>query len=179
MQIEDIKKFCDFRWPGTAPVFFVDHGESGAKVSRPEFNEMMKLVRAGEFQAIVAWKFDRIGRSSLHLISILDELKVLNVDFISIKEAIDTTTPMGKMIFTIFAALAEFERETIRMRTKAGIELAQSKGIHCGRPSEISIETVKDIIYLRDQKMTIDEIHSVHPQVSRATIGRIVKKETV
>jgi DNA invertase Pin-like site-specific DNA recombinase len=174
IQINDVKKYCALKDWGD-PVLFIDHGESGAKTSRPAFDEMMTRVRAGEFGAVLAWKFDRIGRSSIHLIEVMTELKGLAVDFISIKENIDTTSAMGKLIFTIFAALAEFERDAIRMRTKTGQDLARSRGVHCGRPAVIGSEIKKDIIYLRGQGHTLDELCQIHPTVSRSTIYRIIK----
>jgi DNA invertase Pin-like site-specific DNA recombinase len=174
MQIEDIKKFCEFKWPGLTPALFVDHAESGAKTSRPAFDAMMEKARKKEFQVLLTWKFDRIGRSTIHLISIMEELKSLGIDFISLKENIDTTTAMGKMIFTIFAALAEFERETIKMRTKAGRDIARSKGIHLGRPMGVSENELARMFALYESGRSGDAIARLL-NIPRSTVYRILK----
>lgn len=177
MQLDDIKKYCEFKgWSN--PAFFIDHGESGAKTSRPEFDKMMKAVRSKEVDVLLTWKFDRIGRSSIHLIQVMQELKELNVDFISIKESIDTTTAMGKMIFTIFAALAEFERDTIKMRTKTGQDLARSKGIHCGRPETYSTKDRQAVIAYFNEGVKPDKIGEIMG-MDRSTVYRIIKKVIV
>jgi DNA invertase Pin-like site-specific DNA recombinase len=176
LQRDAIESYCKLRsWINPAPIFFEDAGVSGAKTSRPALDELMRRVRAGEFHVVVTWKLDRLGRSSIHLISIIEELRTLDVQFVSVTEMIDTTTPMGKMVFTIFAALAEFERATIIERTRAGIKAAQARGKHCGRPEEISEKTARDVLYLRGQGHSLDEIHSCHADLSRSTIGRIIK----
>ena len=141
LQEDALRSYCGIRgWHSPAPLFFVDHGESGAKASRPALDRMLDLVRVGELDVVLTWKFDRIGRSKAHLIDLLHEFKERNVDFISVVEAVDTTTPMGKMIFTILAGLAEFERDTLIMRTKAGLDAAKARGKVLGRPFRISEE---------------------------------------
>ena len=113
---------------------FVDVGQSGAKASRPELDKMMAVIRTGKLQAVAVARFDRLARSTRHLLSFLDECRQHNVDFVSASESIDTSTSVGKMVFTFLGAVAEFERALIVERVKAGIAKAQSEGTHCGRP---------------------------------------------
>lgn len=113
---------------------YVDQGVSGAQASRPELDRMMADARRGLFNVVCVWKFDRFARSTQHLLSALDEFRVLNVEFISVREAVDTSTPIGKMVFTLLAAIAEFEKDIINERVRAGVKHAQATGVHCGRP---------------------------------------------
>lgn len=113
---------------------YEDKGVSGAKDSRPALDRMMKAARQRKFSTVVVWKFDRFARSVNHLLRALEEFRSLDVDFVSQSEGIDTSTPMGKMIFTFLGAIAEFERSLIQERVKAGIARAQDGGVHCGRP---------------------------------------------
>ena len=114
---------------------FADVGVSGAKASRPELDRMMKLVRQGKGDVVIVYRFDRFARSTQQLVNALEEFKALGVQFISVHEAIDTTTPMGKFAFTVFAAIAEFEREIIRERVKSGVAHARARGMRLGRPT--------------------------------------------
>ena len=113
---------------------FIDEGVSGGKQSRPALDAMMDAVRTGRADAVAVWRFDRAARSTAHLLALLDEFRTLNVDFVSIREAIDTSTPVGTMVFTMVAAIGQFERELIRERVLAGVARAQRAGKHCGRP---------------------------------------------
>ncbi len=177
IQLEAIQNYCKLKdWIN--PVLFIDHAESGAKTSRPQFNVMMDRVRNNEFDAVLCWKFDRIGRSTIHLLSILGELNQAQVGFISIMESIDTTTPMGKMMFSVIAALSEFERETIRQRTKAGIDLAKSRGTRCGRSDTYSLDEREAVIAYYNEGMKPDKI-ATHTKMNRATVYRIIKKSNV
>lgn len=177
LQEDALKKFCDFKWPGISPVFFVDQGESGAKISRPALDRMLADARAGKFDAIVTWKFDRIGRSALHLLTIMEELRGLKVSFISLQESIDTSTDAGKMFFAILAAIAEFERSTIISRTKAGIEAAQARGIHCGKPDSIAPEVKERVLAGLAEGIAPNTLADAFG-ISRATVYRIKKRVT-
>src|ERR1700674_49036 len=99
---------------------------SGAKAERPGLAKAMEQLRAGD--TLVVWRLDRLGRSLQHLIETLTDLDTRGIGFKSLTEAIDTTTPGGKLIFHIFGALAEFERELIRERTNAGLAAARARG---------------------------------------------------
>ncbi len=114
---------------------YVDEGVSGTKASRPRLDELMADARRRRFDVVMVWRFDRFARSTSHLLSALEEFRNLSVDFISLNEAVDTTTPLGKMVFTVVAAVAELERTIIVERVKAGIERARAKGKRLGRPT--------------------------------------------
>ncbi len=116
---------------------FVDIA-SGAKTDRPDLNKMLSEVRPKD--VITIWKLDRLGRSLRHLVEIVDKLNEIKVGLVSLNDPIDTTTPHGKLIFNIFASLAEFERDIIRERTKAGLEAARARGRKGGRPKGLSRE---------------------------------------
>lgn len=131
---------------------------SGLKNQRPALNEMLADARRGKFQALVVWKIDRLGRSTQHLLTVLSELQSLKIDFVSLQEAIDTSTPAGKMVFTFLSAVAEFERSIIRERVKAGMEAAKRRGKHCGRP-KVKIDP-STIWQLRESGMSLRAISS-------------------
>ena len=95
----------------------------------------MADVRRGKFQAVIVWRFDRFARSVHHLVMTLEEFRSIGVDFISFQETIDTTTPLGRAVFAIVAAMAELERSIIQDRVKAGLRRAREKGKKIGRPS--------------------------------------------
>lgn len=136
LQKDAISAFCRMKgW--TDITWFIDIGESGSKVSRPEFDKLQQNIELGQkFEAVVTYKFDRISRSTVQLLELMDDYKNRGINFISIVEAIDTTSPMGKMIFGIFAVLAEFERDQLIMRTKAGMKAAKDRGAKIGRPQK-------------------------------------------
>lgn len=109
---------------------------SGGTLDRPGFKEMLSFARSGD--TIIVWKLDRLGRSLKNLVTIIQELVAKGISFQSLQENIDTTSPSGKLIFHIFASLAEFERDIIRERTNAGLSAARSRGRVGGRPKGIS-----------------------------------------
>src|SRR5215471_11126285 len=107
---------------------------SGAKESRPGLNALMQDARRGAFDVVLVWRFDRFARSVEQLVTALAEFRTLGVDFVSHQEALDTSTPIGKAMFTIIAAMAELERSVIRERVRAGLEHARQCGTRSGRP---------------------------------------------
>ncbi len=113
---------------------YVDRGVSGTKDRRPELDRLMRDARRRRFDAVWCWKFDRFARSLRHLVTALDEFRALGVDFLSHQEAVDTSTPVGRMLFQVIGAMAEFERELIRERVIAGLKQAKAKGKKLGRP---------------------------------------------
>src|SRR5207253_4553902 len=116
---------------------------SGAKAERPGLTEALAYVRAGD--TLVVWRLDRLGRSLKHLIETITTLNNRKIGFQSITENIDTTTSGGKLIFHMFGALAEFERDIIRERTKAGLQAARARGRLGGRPKAKSLDTPRKI----------------------------------
>jgi DNA invertase Pin-like site-specific DNA recombinase len=109
---------------------------SGAKVDRPVLDEILSYLRAGD--TLVVWRLDRLGRSLQHLIEVVAELAERGIGFKSLSEEIDTTTPGGKLVFHVFGALAEFERDLIRERTQAGLAAARARGRTGGRPKKLA-----------------------------------------
>jgi DNA invertase Pin-like site-specific DNA recombinase len=109
---------------------------SGARADRPTLEQLLDQLRPGDTLAV--WKLDRLGRSLRHLVDIVTGLAERGVGFCSLQEAIDTTTPGGKLVFDVFAALAEFERDLIRERTAVGLAAARARGRHGGRPSVLT-----------------------------------------
>jgi len=109
---------------------------SGARSDRPILEQVLDQLRPGD--TLVVWKLDRLGRSLRHLVDTVTGLAERGIGFCSLQEAIDTTTPGGKLVFHVFAALAEFERDLIRERTAAGLAAARTRGRHGGRPSVLT-----------------------------------------
>ena len=107
---------------------------SGSTDSRPALNKMMQDAKRRRIDAVVVWKFDRFARSTSHLITALETFNALGVDFISLSESVDTSTPMGKMVFTVLGAVAELERSLIRERVILGLQRAKAQGKQLGRP---------------------------------------------
>jgi len=131
---------------------------SGVRSDRPGLEKVLEHLRPGE-DTLVVWKLDRLGRSLQDLISIVKSLQEKKIGFHSLQESIDTTTSGGKLVFHIFSALAEFERDIIRERTNAGLAAARARGRFGGRPSLLSDKQVKRLKKLYDErKNTVLEI---------------------
>jgi DNA invertase Pin-like site-specific DNA recombinase len=116
---------------------YADHGFSGSKDRRPALDRLMKDARARKFDAILVARFDRFARSTKHLVTALEEFAALGIDFISLSESVDTSTPMGKMIFTVLGAVAELERNLIKERIAMGLDRARKERKVLGRPRRI------------------------------------------
>jgi DNA invertase Pin-like site-specific DNA recombinase len=135
MQLRDLREYCQRRgWKATE---YVDTDVSGSKASRKQLDRMMIDARQRKTDVVVCWRFDRFARSTKHLLSALEEFQTLGIDFISHEECIDTTSSMGKLLFTIVAAMAEFERAVLIDRVRAGIATARAKGKTLGRPKKV------------------------------------------
>src|ERR687896_82162 len=130
---------------------------SGAKTERKGLDEALNYVRKGD--TLVVWRLDRLGRSLPHLITTLTALEERGIGFKSLTENIDTTTSGGKLIFHIFGALAEFERNLIRERTQAGLQAARARGRKGGRPKSLTgKKTAMAQALYNDKNNTVDEI---------------------
>jgi DNA invertase Pin-like site-specific DNA recombinase len=146
---------------------------SGAKAERIGLDEAINYVRKGD--TLVVWRLDRLGRSLPHLIETITGLNNRGIGFKSITEAIDTTTSGGKLIFHIFGALAEFERDIIKERTQAGLNAARARGRLGGRPKALTPKKAQMAKALyKDKNNTIDEICRTL-NISRATLYRYIK----
>jgi DNA invertase Pin-like site-specific DNA recombinase len=136
MQTRELEQFAQFR--GWAVVgSYLDVGVSGTKDSRPELNRLMADAHRRRFDVVCCWRFDRFARSVSHLLRALETFKALGIDFVSFSEQMDTSTPAGKMVFTVLGAVAELERSLIVERVKAGLRNARAKGKRIGRPKVI------------------------------------------
>jgi len=136
LQLRDLRAYCAARGFAVQREY-VDVGESGAKDSRPQLNELMAAARKRQFDAVIVWRFDRFARSTKHLLLALEEFRSLGIQFSSYQEGIDTASPLGQALFTIVAAVAQLERDLIRERVSAGIRNAQACGKQLGRPRRV------------------------------------------
>lgn len=118
-----------------------DEGISGAKDRRPQLDRLMADARKRRFDAVLVARFDRFARSTKHLVLALEEFSSLGIDFISLNESIDTSSPMGRMVFTVIAAVAELERSIIKERVVMGLARAKGQGKRLGRPQKFVSET--------------------------------------
>lgn len=133
LQVDELRQVATQRgW--TVVGEYLDEGVSGTKDRRPALDRMMADARSGKLDLIAVWRFDRFARSTRHMVVALDEFRSLNIDFVSIREAIDTSTSVGKVLFTLISAISEMEAEAIRERVVAGVRRAQAAGKHVGRP---------------------------------------------
>jgi DNA invertase Pin-like site-specific DNA recombinase len=147
---------------------FEDVG-SGSLKHRPELEACLDYLRSGD--TLVVWRLDRLGRGLKHLIDLIEELHQREIGFRSLTEQIDTTTPGGRLQFHIFGALAEFEREVIRERTRLGLAAARARGRLGGRPRALTREQLDLARVMREQKHTMPEIARALG-VSRSTLYR-------
>lgn len=147
---------------------------SGGKVLRQGLEETLEYIREGD--TLVVWKLDRLGRSLKHLIEIVNDLNEKGIQFHSLQENIDTNSSGGKLIFYVFGALAEFERENIRERTKAGLIASRARGRLGGRPRAMDERKLKMAQSLmKDPNYSVKEICETL-QVSKATLYRYLSK---
>jgi DNA invertase Pin-like site-specific DNA recombinase len=149
---------------------------SGAKAKRPGLDALLADARRGLFNAVVVWRFDRFARSVKQLVLALEEFQVLGIDFVSHQEALDSSTPMGKAMFTVIAAMAELERSLIQERVIAGLAYARENGTksgnQVGRPRKIFRRDT--VLELRSQGLSWREISSrVHAGIT--TVRRAVQ----
>jgi len=155
MQLSDLKSYAELRRLNVVEVY-IDYA-SGAKSDRVNYQKLFNDVRKRKTEVVLVWKFDRFARSTKELINALEEFNSLGVDFISYKENVDTSTPAGKILFTMISAFAEFERSIIRERVIAGMEKARVRGVRIGRP-KIPPFTKQQVIMLKASGLTYKEI---------------------
>jgi DNA invertase Pin-like site-specific DNA recombinase len=170
-QLLDLQQLASQRGFTVVKVF-TDHGFSGTKSRRPGLDEMLYDARRHQFDIVVVWAADRLARSVKHFVDILAELDHLKIGFISYREQIDTSGPLGKAIMTIVAAIAELERSLIVERVKAGLRRARLEGRHIGR-KPLDLDTAA-IVSDRARGMSFRQVAKIH-QVSTATVRRILR----
>ena len=139
---------------------FVDSGISGAngRADRPALDFMLKSANQRKFDMILVWSIDRLGRSLQNLVELLNDLQSMRVDLMFLQQGMDTSTSSGRMMFSIFGALAEFERNLIRERVIAGQNRAKARGVKMGRPSKMNDGLRSAIQLLRENGMGIKQI---------------------
>jgi DNA invertase Pin-like site-specific DNA recombinase len=136
MQTRELREYCERRgWKIVCE--FCDVGISGTKEKRPELDKLLADAQRRRFDAVIVWKFDRFARSVSHLLRALENFQALGIEFVSLTEGVDTSTPAGKLVFTILGAVAELERSLIVERVKAGLRNAVAKGVKLGRPRNV------------------------------------------
>ena len=155
-QLLPLKAFAKSR--GWDAIIYQDK-MSGSRTDRPELNQMMADVRKRKLDVILVHRFDRFARSTKQLIDALEEFRALGVNFVSYQEAVDTTTPAGKLMFSMISAFAEFEREIIRERVRAGLDRARKQGKTLGRP-KVGINR-EEIIKLKSEGNTYRQIAKI------------------
>ena len=146
-QLQELRRYVEARdWTAAE---YVDKGVSGSRDRRPALDALIKDAKRRRFDVLVCWRLDRLGRNLRHLITLLDELQVLGVAFVSLQEGIDATTPAGKLQMHILAAIAEFERARIAERVRAGLARARANGQRLGqRPLYIPTEDLERTAHL-------------------------------
>ena len=156
MQISDLRAYCEQRG---FEIYreYSDQGFSGTKDRRPALDEMMADAKKRKFDAVICWRFDRFARSTKHLITALEEFRHLGIDFVSYQENIDTSSPLGKAIFTIVSAIAELERNILMERVMAGLKRAKQNGVVLGRPKKLDLDT-QEIRRMRAEGLSFRQI---------------------
>src|SRR5690242_6349844 len=133
MQLRELREYCAHRGWAIAGEY-ADCGISGSKERRPQLDRLLVSCRKRQVDAVVVYRYDRFARSLRQLVNALEEFRSLGIDFVSLHEGVDTSTPNGRLVFGIFATIAEFERELIRDRVRSGLASARAKGKRLGRP---------------------------------------------
>jgi DNA invertase Pin-like site-specific DNA recombinase len=151
VQTRDLEQFTEARgWRLVDS--YLDLGISGSKDKRPQLDRLMADAHKRRFDIVIVWRFDRFARSVSHLLRALETFNALGIAFVSLSEQMDTTTPTGKMIFTVLGAVAELERSLIVERVRAGLRNAKAKGKRLGRP-RVSVDPTQ-IARLRTQGLS-------------------------
>ena len=154
MQVQELREYCQRRqWEIVEEYMDV---MTGSKESRPGLDRLLVDAKRRKFGAVLVYRYDRFARSLRQLVNALAEFDALGIHFISLHEGVDTSTPNGRLVFGIFASIAEFERELIRARVRSGLAAARARGIRLGRPVvPVDVERVKR---LRNQGATWQSI---------------------
>jgi DNA invertase Pin-like site-specific DNA recombinase len=174
-QLLELRQTADrFGWRVVAEL--IDDGISGAKgrSERPAFDRLFQMVQRREIDVVIAWDVSRLGRSIQDLVSFMNEVQAAGVDLYIHQQAINTATPAGRMVFSIFSALGVYERELIRERINAGLARARKEGKKLGRPSVASSPTViNSVRLLREKQMPIHQI-AKSLKIGVGTVSRIL-----
>jgi DNA invertase Pin-like site-specific DNA recombinase len=181
LQHDGLRAFAD-RADLAVVASYTDVAVSGRKEGRPDLDRLMASARKRELDCVLVWKFDRFARSVSHLVRALDEFDHLGVRFVSVQDNVDTTSPMGRAMFTVIGAMAELESALIAERVQAGMAAAKARGRHVGRPAtdKSVARRVEQLAQTTD--LSVRKIHQTladerdgEPGASRSVVGRIVK----
>jgi DNA invertase Pin-like site-specific DNA recombinase len=170
VQLRELRAYCERRGFEVADTY-IDKGISGSRERRPALDKLMVSCRRRLVDAVVVYRYDRFARSLRQLVNALEEFRTLNIDFVSIHEGVDTSTPNGRLVFGIFASIAEFERELIRDRVRSGLAAAKAKGKLVGRP-RVAVDASR-MAFLRRQGRSWAEI-TRETGISKGTAQRAV-----
>jgi len=169
LQLRELREHCACRgWEVAGE--YVDR-MSGAKDKRPQLDRLTADAHLRRFDVVIVWRFDRFARSVSHLLRALETFRALGIEFVSLSEQVDTLTPMGKMVFTVLAAVAELERSIIVERVRAGLRNARAKGTRLGRPRVSSPAKIRQ---LRNEGLSLRQIAN-RCRVSKTTVIRLLK----
>jgi DNA invertase Pin-like site-specific DNA recombinase len=175
VQLRELREYCQRRgWEITRE--YVDVGISGGKEKRPELDKLLRDAHLRHFDVVVVWRFDRFARSVSHLLRALENFRALGIEFVSLSEQVDTSTPTGKMVFTVLGAVAELERSLIVERVRAGLRNARAKGKRLGRPRKVA--NLEAINRMRTEGATwraIGKSLGVSPATALHTAARAAK----
>ena len=167
VQLEELRRYAGKRFARFNE--YTDTGVSGTQRHRPQLDMLLRDARKRLFDVVLVWKFDRFARSLKQLIESLEEFKALGIDFISLTEGVDTTTPAGQLLFHIVGAVAQFERDLIAERVRAGMAHARAMGKRIGRPrARVDVEAVAK---LREAGRSLREI-AVHLNIPVSRVRR-------
>jgi DNA invertase Pin-like site-specific DNA recombinase len=156
---------------------FLDVAVSGRKQGRPQLDALMQAARDYAFDCVLVWKFDRFARSTKHLLTALEEFDHLGIRFVSIQDQIDTTSPMGKAMFTLIGAMAELESSLISERVSAGMKAAKARGKHLGRPRTPVVIVARIEALAKTTDLSVREIQQeIGAEIGRGVVGDIVKR---
>jgi DNA invertase Pin-like site-specific DNA recombinase len=170
VQLRELRAYCERRGFEIADTF-IDKGISGSRERRPALDKLMAACRKRLVDGVVVYRYDRFARSLRQLVNALEDFRALGIDFISIHEGVDTSTPNGRLVFGIFASIAEFERELIRDRVRSGLAAAKAKGKRIGRP-KVAVDASR-VAFLRQQGRSWAEI-TRETGISKGTAQRAV-----
>jgi len=171
-QLHELRQFASQRGLQVVQEY-TDHGISGTRARRPGLDQMLDDARRHRFDVLVVWSCDRLARSTKHLLSVLDELNQMGIQFLSQREAIDTEGPLGRAIIVIVSAIAELERSLIVERVRAGMRRARAEGRQIGR-ARLDVNR-EQVVHDRRSGMSLTRVAKKH-SVSRATVCRLMKE---
>ena len=173
LQSDELREYCQRRgW--TLVAEYLDHGVSGSRDSRPELDRMLTAAKRREFDCLLVWKLDRLGRSLRHLVNTIADLESLGISFVSLKDSIDLSTPSGRLMFGVIAAMAQFERDIIRERVVSGLAAAKRRGRVGGRRAKVTDLTMREIRHLRGQGLSLAAIGQ-RLALNKATVSRALR----